>query len=140
MKRTVTFIWSALLISCAPSMQQRYKQAYLDEFKLVYFKSCLKNGFDNDQINYLNQTDKSGMTEPILGTNVYGIIDNHSRLTANKAHKQSSIEAGIPVEAQGIHLYAECLDAYTSKWLDSMARAEHKKQQRISKRIQNPRD
>lgn len=118
-----------LFISCSSSIPQekKYKQVYIEEFKLVYFKACLKNSFDNEAIRYLNNIDRSGMTEPILGTRVYAMIDSLSKITISKDYKYGEVAEG----AEGKHIYSECLRIYQSKWLDSIAQTEYKKMKKI---------
>jgi|GEM_PF-1174565 len=115
-------------ISCSSTQEKRNKAAYIEEFKMVYFKACLQNSFDNEAIKQLNHIDRSGMTEPILGTDVYPMIDSLANTTAAKVYKRSDENGEIAEGAEGKHVYSECLAAYQSKWLDSIANAAYKKQ------------
>lgn len=102
-----------------------YKIAYINEFKLFYFQSCLKHGFDNNEaINTLSRIDNSGFAEPILGM-TYKTIDSLAKLEYKKMYRA---ENEVAEGGAGMHVYSTCLEAYTSKWLDSLARAEYEKQ------------
>ena len=136
MKQLLFIVLIFFTISCSPkkeisqdnlnsdklieqNSEEDYKQIYLNEFKLFYFKSCLKHGFDNNEsIKALNNIDNSGYAEPILGM-TYLTIDSLAKFEYKKMYRA---EGEVAEGAEGMHVYSTCLTAYTSKWLDSLAR------------------
>lgn len=129
----VLFIsFSMLFIGCSVSSsdkrKQHYKEAYIHEVKLVYFKNCLKNSFDNDAIKKLNRIDKSTMTDAPLGIQLYEKLDSLAEYTAKKIIQDSiQVKGRVAEGAEGKHVYTTCLNEYKSHWLDSLARVEYKK-------------
>ena len=104
------------------------KSIYIEEFKIAYFRSCLKYSFNNSkEINNLLHIDRSGYGEPILG-NGYFLIDSLSKIALKKIQQDSIQSLGRVAEgSQGKKVFSNCLKGYNSKWLDSIANAEYKK-------------
>jgi len=102
---------------------------WVNEFKEVYFKRCLKHGFNNrSEINQILSQDKSNSGDFPLGIENYRFIDSMAKVTSKKI-KQDSINhpwKKIP-DSTGKRVFKYCLDDYTSKWLDSLAKTRLKK-------------
>lgn len=129
-------IFIPLLIGCSTSSQnswnQHMKEAYISDVKQVYFRDCLKHGFDNEEIRKLNRIDRSIMTDGVLGVSLYEKLDSLSKLTAQRMIQDSINSVGRVAEgAEGKSVYGSCLREYNSAWLDSLARKEWKKSRKM---------
>ena len=105
------------------SLKAQYKEIYLDQFKLTYFRQLLKKGYNNSNaVQEIFQGDNSGFTEPILTGEDYKLIDSlttidNQRLVADSADGQRRAEG-----AQGKRPLGFIMDKLSSKWLDSLAK------------------
>lgn len=111
-----------LIFSGLNSTAQISKKDFVREYKLQYFKACLKNGFNkNAAIRQLLQEDVSGYSESILGNN-YRRIDSLSLITVAKIKSDSASSIGRRAEgSEGKRVFSKCLCQYNSRWLRSAA-------------------
>lgn len=119
-------VLSSMTVSCHNIPQKQFREAYIQEFKLVYFKSCLNNTFNNTEIRHLNKTDKSGMSEPILGADVYSLIDSLTRVDASGSIRLSGDSGELSEGSEGIAAYRICLNAYTGKRVERLAKRRYR--------------
>src|SRR5690606_15189583 len=128
MKVAVKLLILFVCISCSSlRYEKRYKKAYVQEFKIAYFKNCLKYGFTNNEIKVLNNLDGSRMTEPILGTKVYKHIDSLA-FKKNRERIDLSVNSRTSIaEGSTEPIYFNCLCDYNSKWLLLEAKKNYKK-------------
>ena len=64
-----------------PSTNAEYKEIYLDQFKLTYFRQLLAKSYNNsNSVREIIGADHSGFTEPILTDEDYRIIDSLTTL------------------------------------------------------------
>lgn len=130
MKVFIKLLVLFICVSCSSlRYEKQYKQVYIQDFKMFYFTNCLKYGFNNNEINILNNLDGSGMTEPILGANVYKSIDslvfkkNRERINLSVSNSTSKAEGATEP------IYFNCLCDYNSKWLLLEAKKFYKHQE-----------
>lgn len=130
MKVVVKLLVLFVCVSCSSlRYEKQYKNDYLQEFKMAYFKNCLKYGFKNNEIKILNSLDGSVMTEPILGTNVYKSIDSLV-LKKNRERIDLSVSSSTSkAEGSAEPVYFNCLCDYNSKWLLLEAKKFYKQQE-----------
>jgi len=105
------------------SLKEQYKDIYLDQFKLTYFRQLLVKSYNNSNaVREIIGTDHSGFTEPILTDGDYKLID--SLTTVDNQHLiADSTEGRRRAEgAQGKRPLGYIQDKLTSKWLDSLAK------------------
>lgn len=134
MTTTRTILYSFLLtiltitISCentsrTQTLNKQYKEVYLNQFKLVYFRQLLKKSYNNSNaIREIIGDDHSGFTEPILTEQDYTIIDSLTTFD-NQRLIADSTESHLRAEgAQGKRPLGFIMDKLTSKWLDSLAK------------------
>ncbi len=128
----IPFLTGCCSTSSTSSWDQHMKKAYINDVKLVYFRDCLQNGFDNEAIKELNRIDRSIMTDGVLGISLYKKLDSLSKLTAQRMIQDSINSVGRVAEgAEGKSVYRSCLRDYNSAWLDSLARKEWKKRRKM---------
>lgn len=131
---TRPFIYSILVtivlktISCdgirqTRSIKAQYKDIYIDQFKLTYFRQLLIKSYKNSNaVQELIGADHSGFTEPILTIDDYILIDSLTT-NDNKYLVVDSTKGGRRAEgAQGKRPLGFILNKQTSKWLDSLAK------------------
>jgi hypothetical protein len=105
------------------SLKAQYKDTYLNQFKLSYFRQLLAKSYNNsNNVREIINADHSGFTEPILTEDDYKLID--SLTTIDNQHLiADSIEGRRRAEgAQGKRPLGNIMDKLTSKWLDSLAK------------------
>lgn len=113
--------------SRARLLQKEYKNIYIDQFKLTYFRQMLLKSYNNsDAIQEIISADHSGFTEPILTMYDYKFID--SLTTAdNGIMKADSTQGNRRAEgAQGKRPLGFIADRLSSNWLDSIANKRYK--------------
>lgn len=133
MKKITYLLCLLFLFSCSTIRNsKKNKDIYIEEFKFTYFAGCLNHGFDNSkEIKKLFEIDKSGSGELILGDK-YLLIDSLTRVTAKKIKLDSLNSIGRVAEgSEGKHVFSECLCKFNSKWLDSIAKSEYRKQLKL---------
>lgn len=121
---------SLLLSGCATHKISKDSEEaiFIDEYKLKYFKSCLKVGLDySPEVTAFLKLDKSGYGEPVLGL-LYSSMDS---LAKSRLEKVRAAKAKLPKRekaegADGNKTISYCLCEFESKWLDSIARREAK--------------
>jgi len=125
-------LFSLIIVFCCKQLKQRYESQsdkyFIENFKQVYFSLCLRYSFNNsDEINKILKEDMSSSSDFLLGIENYKFIDSLSKITA-KQIKKDSIESIIKRAegSRGKRVFKRCLDDYTSKWLDSLAKARLK--------------
>ena len=112
-----------LITSCAVKKDKtnRYNRSLREDYKKVYFTDCLKHGFNKSgKIKDILKEDFSTNSDFVHGLRNYNIIGSLARAT-NKEIKKDSIEFYNNWKVRGKRVFTECLNGYTSKWLDSMA-------------------
>ncbi len=126
------YILLLLFISCKvkniPDSQSKGQKFLVDDFKILTFISCLKNGFsDSKSIELILSEDKSYSQDYVLG-NCYGYIDTLGIMLKSKI-KSDSIIINRPYQNNleeyksmiGKRVFYICLHYYSSHELDSIA-------------------
>lgn len=111
-----------------------YKDIYIDQFKLTYFRQILIKGHNNSKaIQEIISSDHSGFSESILTGDDYKLLD--SLTTAdNEKMKMDSVQGNRRAEgAEGKRPLGFILARLNSKWLDSIAN-KHYKNSELNKR------
>ncbi|MEO6720210.1 MAG: hypothetical protein ABIN67_07575 [Ferruginibacter sp.] len=128
-----TFLFALLFVpGCEtthnlPSQKAMYKNIYVDQFKLIYFRKILIKSYNNSgAIQEIIKSDNSGFTESILTEADYKLID--SLTTAdNENLKADSTQGNRRAEgSQGKRPLKYILDKLNSNWLDSLANKRYK--------------
>ncbi|MCA0383111.1 MAG: hypothetical protein LCH58_13170 [Bacteroidetes bacterium] len=109
------------------SLKRQYKEIYINQFKLTYFRQLLIKSYNNSSaVREIIYTDHSGFTEPILNKNDYTLIDSLTTLD-NQRLVADSIEGHRRAEgAEGKRPLSLVMDKLSSKWLDSLAKRQLK--------------
>lgn len=117
-----------LLVQCRTTQQvkserRQFKEVYINQFKLTYFRKILIAGFNHSEtVKTLIRFDRSGFTEPILSEHDYKLIDSLVYLDNQYMMADSSRSIGRVAEGgEGKHVLGYILDRLESKWLDSLA-------------------
>jgi hypothetical protein len=128
------FIYSILLttllitISCestrrTQSLKVQYKDIYLDQFKLTYFRQLLIKSYNNSNaVREIIGADHSGFTEPILTEQDYKLIDSLTSIDNHRLIADSTEGYQRAEGAQGKRPLGYIMYKLTSKWLDSLAK------------------
>jgi hypothetical protein len=100
----------------------QYKDIYLKQFKLVYFRELLIKSFNNSKaVQQIISNDHSGFTEPVLTEEDHKLIDSLT-FRDNEILIADSAEGRLRAEgAQGKRPLEYIMEKLTSKWLDSLA-------------------
>ena len=112
---------------CRPSQTKRlnnqYKDIYIDQFKLTYFRQVLKKSYNNSgAIQEIIKLDHSGFVEPILNESDYSLIDSLTTADNNKL-VADSLEGNRRAEgSQGKRPLGYILHRLNSRWLDSLTK------------------
>jgi hypothetical protein len=122
-----------LLVQCqavqpVKSERKQFKELYLSEFKLTYFRKLLTLSFNHSEaVKALIDFDNSGFTEPVLSSKEYPFIDSLVFLD-NQAMVADSISSiGTVAEgAEGKHVLTYILNRLQSNWLDSIANRRYR--------------
>jgi hypothetical protein len=138
-RKTILFLL-IILTSCSSKLgttkfDKQMEEVYLDEFKITYFKSLLRKGFNNAKgYDDAVKIDRSHFAEPLLTQDDYILIDSLTTV-GNKIMTKDSIESfGRRAEgAEGKQVFYYVLDQYNSKWLDSIAHKRLKKSLKADK-------
>lgn len=116
----------AFFYSCSSSKFDRtFETMYKQDFKMAYFKNCLKYRFHNNEIIILNELDGSGWYEPLIGTATYSFLD--SLAFERNANRALQVERCLIIP-KGNPIYEDCLCDYNSKWLDKLAVKKYKEE------------
>lgn len=105
------------------SLEKEYKEIYVNQFKLTYFRQLLIKSYNNSSaVREIIYTDHSGFTEPILNEEDYRLIDSlttldNTRLVADSTRGDQRAEG-----AEGKRPLGYIMDRLSSKWLDSLAK------------------
>lgn len=105
------------------SLKAQYKDIYIEEFKLNYFRQLLTKSYNNSHaVREIINADHSGFAEPILTEDDYKLIDSLTTLD-NQRLIADSTESYLRAEgANGKQALGFVMDRMTSKWLDSLAK------------------
>lgn len=98
------------------------KNHFVETYKGVFFKNCLKRGFTNSlEIKSLLEEDKSYNSDFLI--NVYNnkVIDSFSKTIYNMIHKDSIKSIGKAEGSSGSKVFKYCICSFNSKELDSLA-------------------
>lgn len=121
---TISILYSACdTTRRTPSLKAQYKDIYIDQFKLTYFRQLLTKSYNNSTaVREIIKTDRSGFTEPILTEEDYKLID--SLTTIDNQHLiADSTDGRLRAEgSQGKRPLGYIMDKLESKWLDSLAK------------------
>ncbi|HEY0066675.1 MAG TPA: hypothetical protein VGB46_04920 [Flavisolibacter sp.] len=124
---------SAFLVQCGTvqpvrSEREQFKEVYISQFKLTYFRKILAAGFNHSEaVKDLIRFDRSGFTEPVLSEHDYRLIDSLVYLDNQYMVKDSASSIGTVAEgAQGKHVLGYILNRLESKWLDRLATRRYK--------------
>jgi len=105
------------------SLKTQYKEIYLDQFKLTYFRQLLIKSYNNSNtIQEIIHADHSGFTEPMLTEGDYILIDSLTTIDNNYLVADSAEGRRRAEGAQGKRPLGYIMDKLTSKWLDSLAK------------------
>lgn len=128
----VYLIFCIFLLSCKANYyagnKKEMKITYLRVFKMSYFRSVLREGFNNSEaFKSIFENQFSGYGEPLLYLEDLKLIKNLA-IEANIKLTKDSIEriGRVGEGTEGRHVIAYALEAYNSKWLDSLAKARYK--------------
>ena len=113
----------------ASTNRKQYKEIYLSQFKLTYFKKLLSQSYNHsDNIKTLIKGDSSGFTEPILSEKEYKLIDSLVKVDNNYLVADSAASIGRVAEGgEGKHVLGFIMYKIRSKWLDSLALDSYKR-------------
>jgi hypothetical protein len=104
------------------SFKSQYKEIYLDQFKLIYFRQFLIKSYNNSNaVREIINADHSGLTEPILTGEDYKLIDSLTTLDNQYLIADSTEGHRRQEGAQGKRPFGYFMDKLKSKWLDSLA-------------------
>ena len=124
----VIFAVSILLIQCKTdnktySQDEMYKDIYIDQFKLTYFRNLLIKSYNNSKaIQEIIAQDHSGFTEPVLSMEDLKLIDSLTTQDNFNLKTDSINSIGRVAEGtEGKHTLSYILDTLGSSWLDSLA-------------------
>ncbi len=121
----VAIILTILFSSCKTQKNLRERLIIVEDYKKVYFKNCLGYGFNNSKkVNEILDEDFSLNSDFIQGKRNYLILDSLAKVT-NKEIKKDSIQFYNDWKVRGKRVLTKCLNGYTSKWLDSMAKTTY---------------
>ena len=122
-----------LLVQCkttdqVKSERRQFKEVYIDQIKLTYFRKILIAGFNHSEnVKSLIRFDRSGFTEPILSEYDENLIDSLVNLDNQYMMADSSNRIGRVAEgAEGKHVLGYILNRLEGKWLDSLANSRFK--------------
>lgn len=132
MKKIFVGFCFIIITSCAAQKNDsvhKYETFLISDFKSVYLKRCLKYGYNNsNEVNMILAQDKSNSMDFALGIENYKLIDSLSIITAKKIKKDSTAHPWKKTpDSAGKRVFKFCLDDYTSKWLDSLAKSRFNK-------------
>ena len=105
------------------SLKAQYKDIYINQFKLTYFRQLLIKSYDNSTaVREIINADHSGFTEPILSEEDFKLIDSlttvdNQRLIADSAEGHRRAEGSNGKRPLGC-----IMDKLNNKWLDSLAK------------------
>lgn len=124
----ILFTTSIIIPSCessrrTSSLKAQYKNTYLDQFKLTYFRQLLVKSYNNSNVvQEIINTDHSGFTEPILTDEDYKLIDSLTTIDNQHLIADSTEGRRRAEGAQGKRPLGYIMDKLASKWLDSLAK------------------
>jgi hypothetical protein len=128
--KTLTLFAALLLVGCGTvkSERRQFKEVYIDQFKLTYFRKLLTASFNHSEaVKNLIEFDRSGFTEPVLTGKDYNFIDSLVYLDNQVLVADSIRSIGTVAEgAEGKHVFNFILTKMQSKWLDRLAYKRYK--------------
>ena len=105
------------------TLKTQYKQAYLYQFKLDYFRQFLLKSYNNSNAVWeIIRKDHSGFTEPMLTEDDYNLIDSLTSIDNQKLIADSTDGRYRAEGAQGKRPLGYIMERLNSKWLDSLAK------------------
>lgn len=125
---TILLIALVIVIACGnsrkfPSLKTQYKEIYVNQFKLTYFKSLLMKSYNNSNaIREIIETDHSGFTEPVLSESDFNLIDSLTTLDNYFLVADSIAGRHRGEGSQGKRPLGFVMEKLSSKWLDSIAK------------------
>jgi hypothetical protein len=124
----VFFTISLVNISCEStrrntSLKKQYKNTYVNQFKLTYFRELLSKSYNNSNaVKEIIEVDHSGFTEPILTREDYKLIDSLTTIDNQHLIADSTFGDNRAEGAQGKRPLGFIMGKLTSKRLDSLAK------------------
>ena len=121
------------LVQCKTDQQvkserKQFKEVYINQFKLTYFRRILIAGFNqSESVKTLIGFDKSGFTEAILSEYDYKFIDSLVYIDNQYMMADSSSSIGKAEGAEGKHVLGYILNKLESRWLDNLAHDRFKR-------------
>lgn len=121
-------IISTILFSCessrrAQALRKQYKETYINQFKLTYFRKLLIKSYNNSAaVQEIIRSDHSGFTEPILTSADYKLIDSFTNLDYQYLITDSINGYKRAEGAEGKRSLGYIMDKLNSKWLDRLAK------------------
>ena len=111
------------------SLAEEYKQIYIRQFRVVYFRKILQEGFNQSTaFNEVINSDRSLFTEPILTMEDLKLIDSIVNIDNAKMRTDSIERIGKVAEgAEGKQVLGFIMDRLRSNYLDSIAKTRYKK-------------
>lgn len=108
---------------------EMYKEIYLDQFKLTYFRKLLIKSYNNSEaIQEIISQDHSGFTEPVLSLKDLKLIDSLTTEDNRRLKEDSASSIGRVAEgAEGKHTFTYILDMLDSRRIDSLANERYGK-------------
>jgi hypothetical protein len=131
--RLSVLLLSVFLVQCGTiqpvkSERKQFKEIYIHQLKLTYFRKILLEGFNHSEaVKTLIRFDRSGFTEPVLSENDYRLVDSLVYLDNQYMMIDSIGHIGKVAEgAEGKHVLSYILNRLENKWLDSLASRRYK--------------
>ena len=124
-----TFLVQCGTVLQVKSERKQFKEIYISQFKLTYFRKILLAGFNHsEEVKMLIRFDRSGFTEPILSEHDHWLIDSLVKIDNQHLMTDSTNSIGRVAEgAEGKHVLGFIMNRLDSKWLDSLAYHSYKK-------------
>jgi hypothetical protein len=106
------------------SIESQYRDIYLQQFKLTYFRQLLTKSYNNSPaIREIIAGDHSGFTEQILTKADYNLIDSLTSIDNKRLIADSSEGSRRAEGANGKRPLGYIMEKLESKWLDSLAKS-----------------
>lgn len=116
----------SLILSCASSRKSRleaeYKEIYLSQFKLTYFRRLLAKSYNySDHVSAVLKGDHSGFTEPVLTEADERFIDSLTTIDNQYLIADSSLGRHRAEGAQGKRPLGYILQKFSHRSIDKLA-------------------
>ena len=120
-----------LIVSCAASrkshLEVQYKEIYLDQFKLTYFRRLLANSYNySETVSALIRADRSGFAEPVLTEEDERFIDSLTTVDNQFLIADSTLSRHRAEGAQGKRPLGYILQKFSGNSIDKLAKQRFK--------------